>query len=271
MGIIENWPYRQNDKRWANDPMWNYDDVDDVWNKYNKHKDIHKNYNYGKLLENYDDTEFKGNTIANEGCLLTSLAMVLNQLHDESWTPKTLNERAQEKLYYTTSGLSMVTLYADLVSDVSEGEVQLCAKEEYLPGYWDEAFASNLDLLRGYRILSPEKRKNLRVMVKTGTYDDTTASHYLLVDPDDQGSCDDNDFYVLDPAMPLKRKGKWKLSQSSEQITGDGRIKKEWKKNKIDFLQLGGVWVFAKWENSESKLLMGSLIEGLVADALTRS
>lgn len=57
-----------------------------------------------------------GNTIGNEGCLLTSLAMVLRLLdpHPDRWSPKTLNAFAHEHLYYTRCGLSMATLYADL-------------------------------------------------------------------------------------------------------------------------------------------------------------
>ncbi|HTS29265.1 MAG TPA: hypothetical protein VMH81_25510 [Bryobacteraceae bacterium] len=52
--------------------------------------------------------------------------MVLRLLdqHPDRWSPKTLNTFAHEHLYYTLCGLSMTTLYADIVCEASAGEVQ---------------------------------------------------------------------------------------------------------------------------------------------------
>ncbi|MFM7143577.1 MAG: hypothetical protein ACKO2K_16855, partial [Alphaproteobacteria bacterium] len=60
------------------------------------------------------------------------MAMVLRLLAPDraaSWNPRTLNRAAQNGWYYTKSGVSMTTLVADLVSDVTDGAVQLGLKE----------------------------------------------------------------------------------------------------------------------------------------------
>lgn len=58
-----------------------------------------------------------GNTIANEGCLLTCLATVLRFLAPGGryWTSRMLNKYASDRLYYTGAGMAMATLYADIV------------------------------------------------------------------------------------------------------------------------------------------------------------
>ncbi len=107
-----------------------------MWNR-GKVLEVHRKYNGGSrskaeaLLRRFPRG---GNSIGNEGCLLTSLAMILALLESSTWTPRKLNKKATELLYYTPAGLSMVALYADLISDLSNGEIQLCAKEEYLAG-----------------------------------------------------------------------------------------------------------------------------------------
>jgi hypothetical protein len=252
------WPYRQDDPRWAEEPMWDRNKVIEVHTKYNGQslKDAQK------LLRFFDRSG--GNTIENEGCLLTCLAMVLHLLHlnpiePGCWNPSTLNQKAQERLYYSLSGLSMATLYADIVTEVTEGEVQLCAKEEYLSGEngWKPVFAPDSFLLRAYRYLNAPERAHMVAMIKTGTYNDTIASHYVLVDPNSSGNPDDRDFPVLDPAMPIDTDYEtWMLSDSSGQITKDRKIQNEWKSLNIDPLQIGGVLIFARWHRGNARLLM---------------
>jgi hypothetical protein len=175
------WPFRQDDPEWCSDPMWNRDYVMAVHQKYNRKTKAEASL----LLRKFPGPD--GNTIGNEGCLLTCLAMILHILDchaKQNWSPKTLNTYAQERLYYTQCGLSMATLYDDLVCEASKGEVQLLLKEEYLSGEegWEPTYANTCLPLRAYRALTEPNRKNIVIMVKVGTYDDTIASHFLLVD-----------------------------------------------------------------------------------------
>jgi hypothetical protein len=241
------WPYRQDDRAWATKVMWSRDTVIEVHRRYNNASPAEAS----KLLRLFHD----GNTIGNEGCLLTCLAMVLRLLapKGQHWTPKTLNRFAQKHHYYTPAGLAMATLYADIVSEASKGKVQLLLKGDYLPGErgWSRTYASTCLPLRAYRTLAKEVRKEARleiaVMLKTGTYDDTVASHFVLVDPKNPGRPDDNNVPVLDPAQPLSSKRRpWRLSDSARHIRCEPDIDKEWRKHRIGYLQLGGVWVFAR-------------------------
>src|SRR5260370_7617675 len=104
MKQLARWPFRQDDPAWAADPMWDRQAVIAVHQQYNhaRKKDA------SELLRPFPD----GNTIGNEGCLLTCLAMVLHLLDRSSvrWSPKTLNAFAKKHLYYTQCGVSMVTL-----------------------------------------------------------------------------------------------------------------------------------------------------------------
>jgi hypothetical protein len=160
------WPFRPDVPEWADQVMWDRDQVIATHMRGN-----------GKSLRVASDLlrRFpRGNTIRNEGCLLTSLAMVLLLLdrsaRGRSWTPATLNAKAHKLTYYTPAGLSMQPLYADIVSEVTGGEVQMCAKEEYLSGEpsWPRTYASTSWLVRAYRQLSPSARRNFAVMLKTG-------------------------------------------------------------------------------------------------------
>ena len=213
-----------------------------------------------------------GNTIGNEGCMLTSLAMVLHLLDDRpihpAWTPTLLNEEAHARHFYTLAGISMVPLYADLVSEVTQGEVQLCAKEDYFPGEpkWPRNYASTSLLVRAYRQLSQEDRKHYAVMLKTGTYDDTFASHYVLLDPNDPGDPDDKNPVILDPIMPKNANSPWRLSNSADFLRSDKKVKKAWDDRKIKRRQIGGVWLFARWQGRHAPLLMGSLAEALASE-----
>ncbi|HXG88039.1 MAG TPA: hypothetical protein VNJ02_06870 [Vicinamibacterales bacterium] len=222
----ERWPFRQDDPQWANELMWDRDQVIETHTRGNSAS----RRKARELLRKFKS----GNTIGNEGCLLTSLAMVLRLLdqpdREPPWTPSVLNQRAHELLYYTKAGLSMAPLYADIVSEVTGGEVQLCAKEEYLSGKssWPRNYASTCWIVRAYRLLPPEMRAHFAVMLKTGTYDDTVASHYVLLDPTRPGSPDENDAYLLDPAMPMNAEAAWRLSDSARQICKDAQIRRQW-------------------------------------------
>jgi hypothetical protein len=216
-----------------------------------------------------------GNTIGNEGCLLTCLAMVLRLLTGKSnkWTPKKLNRIARNQLYYTSAGLSMAPLYADLVCEASKGEVQLLLKEEYLPGEtgWPPTTASTCFPLRAYRGMGLRNREDVALMIKIGTYDDTVGSHFVLVDPSDPGPADAEDVSILDPAQPLKSsKRPWFLSESSRRICEDERIRAEWERSGIRDLQLAGVWVFARWVSNRDALLGGSFLKAVASLTFAR-
>jgi hypothetical protein len=245
-------PFRQDDPEWSSDTMWNRDDVMAVHQKYNRKTKAEAS----GLLRYFRG----GNTIGNEGCLLTCLAMILrilDQSQKQYWSPRTLNNYAQEQCYYTTCGLSMATLYADLVCEASKGEVQLLLKEEYLSGEegWEPTYANTCLPLRAYRALTEPDRKNVVIMVKVGTYDDTVGSHFLLMDQAKPGKPADKDFIVLDPAEPPGEKATWRLSESCHRIRQDPKINQAWKKAKVVNLQLAGVWVFARWPSATDKCL----------------
>lgn len=217
------------------------------------------------LLREFAD----GNTIANEGCLITCLAMVLHSLdmtpRRHAWTPKSVNESARKGLWYSDAGLSMVPLYADLVSELSCGEVQLCAKEEYLSGEagWDPTFASKSWLVRGYGGMSNTARRNFMVMLKTGTYDDSVASHYVLLNPALPSGIDDDDPEVLDPAMPAGKQPSWRISDSAKEICKDVAISRAWVTAGIGEKQICGVWLFGRWRSKEDRLLMEPFVKSL--------
>ena len=224
---------------------------------------VHQKYNHktkaeaSGLLREFGG----GNTIGNEGCLLTCLAMILSILdrnQKQDWTPRTLNTYAQKQHYYTSCGLSMATLYADLVCEASKGEVQLLLKEEYLSGeegFEEPTYANACLPLRAYRALTEPDRKNIVIMVKVGTYDDTIGSHFLLVDQTKPGKPADKDFIVLDPAKPLGEKATWRLSNSCDRIRQDKKIDQAWRNAKVVDLQFAGVWVFARWLSATDKCL----------------
>ena len=254
------WPYRQDDPVWAADVMWSRDAVIDVHRRYNGASRTEAS----RLLRPFTS----GNTIGNEGCLLTCLAMVLRLLTPpgQHWTPRTLNRFAHKHHYYTPAGLAMATLYADIVSHASQGEVQLLLKEEYLPGEseWPRTHASTCLPFRAYRTLTKQSRQDVALVLKTGTYDDTMASHFVVVDPVDPGRPDDDDFKVLDPGEPIpSTKRPWLLSDSSRRIREDDQINTAWRRDGIDDLQLGGVWVFARWMSADEELLGGRFITRL--------
>ena len=229
--------------------------------------EVHRRYNgatgaqASRPLRKFDS----GNTIGKEGCQLAALAMVLRLLcaKGEYWTPRTLNQFAHKCLYYSPPGLAMATLYADLVSEASAGEVQLLLKEEYQPGEpgWARVLASESLPVRAYR--TPD-RTAVAVMLKTGTYDDTVGSHFVLVDPDDPGPADEDNVPILDPAQPMSStKRSWRLSDSAARNRGDPAIDKEWRQHRIGNLQIGGVWVFARWTSPTDVLLGSAYLQAL--------
>jgi hypothetical protein len=250
-------PYRQDDPAWGDDVMWDRKLVVRAATQLNRMGKAAAN----DLLRQFPD----GNTIANEGCQLTCMAMALRMLAPAggaAWTPRTLNRDAQAALYYTKSGLSMTALGADLVSEVSSGAVQLAVKEEYLPAVapWKRMFADTAPLVRAYRGLSPQARADFVVMLKIGTYDDTVASHYVLLNPNAQESPDLRDAAILDPAMPAGRTGPWRLSDSAAWICTDPDIADAWQADGIQPTQVAGAWVFSRWNAAQGRSRIAPLV-----------
>jgi hypothetical protein len=251
-------PYRQDDPRWGKKLMWDRKEVVKVAREFNDETRADAN----SLLYPYKD----GNNIANEGCMLSCLAMVLKLLAPPakpSWNPGTLNRAAQDAYYYSRSGLSMVTLYPDLVSEMSEGHVGLAMAQDYLPGVkgWTRVYANTSPLVRAYRSLTPAQRSNYLVMIKTGTYDDTASSHYALLHPNSEQSPDEPDALLLDPAEPRSHKGDWTMTDSATWIGQEPQIKRDWAKAGIQPTQIGGAWVFSRWNPSTGAPLIGPLVQ----------
>ncbi|MFM7737269.1 MAG: hypothetical protein ACKPBU_14975 [Alphaproteobacteria bacterium] len=193
------------------------------------------------------------------------MAMVLRLLAPDraaSWNPRTLNRAAQNGWYYTKSGVSMTTLVADLVSDVTDGAVQLGLKEEWLPGVdsWPARFCDESLLLRAYRGLSPGARSDFLVMLKIGTWDDTVASHYVLLDPNSTDRPDVRDAEILDPAMPAGRTGSWRLSDSAAWILQDPDIAAGWAADGVVPMQVAGAWVFTRWDTAAGRSRLAPLV-----------
>jgi hypothetical protein len=234
------WPFRQDDPAWSMEIMWDREMVIDIAQRFN-HVSKQKAHD---LLCSYPD----GNTIGNEGCLLTCLAMVLTLMTKKLWYPNDLNRIAHKNWYYTRSGISMTPLYADLCCDVTEGKVQLIRKEEYLSGVpgRKKIYADTSLLLSMYRSLPAKERGEMIALIKIGTWDDTIASHYMLIDGERTGNVNNKDIAVLDPAMPLGRSGDWMMSEAVENLLEDERIRKEWEEKGIERMQIGGAWLFGK-------------------------
>jgi hypothetical protein len=246
-------PFRQDDPKWALDLMWDRRLVIKIATTFN---------NESKSDANHLLREFKeGNTIGNEGCMLTCLAMILTFLSSSKgniFSPKMLNIAAQELYYYTPCGLSLSTLYGDLVADVSGGCVQLCLKEEYFAGEsgWRKVFANTSAVVRAYRSLPILKRMKIILMMKTGTHDDTIASHYVLMHPLDPWSMDEVNVLILDPAQPMQlqqeertsQSQQWTLIDSGNQLCQDREIARAWKQTSIENTQISGVYVFAQMD-----------------------
>lgn len=244
-------PYRQDDPRWGHRVLWSREAVVRVDTELNGHSREEAE----SLLRQFDD----GNTLANEGCLLTCLAMVLRLLDPEKtppWAPDTLDAETQRLHFSTPSGLSMAPLMADLVSEVTLGSVQLVAKEEYLSGVdgRPRIFPQTATLLRAVRALAPADRKDLVVMLKTGTWDDSVASHFVLLHPLDDGGPDAKEVRLLDPAQPAGSKASWKLADSARRICADSEIAEAWSAAGITPTQLGGVWLFSRGQPSAAVL-----------------
>jgi hypothetical protein len=256
-------PYRQDDPTWADDLMWDRDLV--------IRADTELNGQSQQVAESLLRPFRNGNSIGNEGCMLTCFAMVLRMfdpLANVPWTPRKLNTIAQWLYYYTPAGVSMTTLYADLVSEVSHGEIQLALKEEYLPGArdWPKRFVHTVPLVRAWRSLPPEVRASQAVMLKMGTYDDTVASHYVLLHPNDPGDPDSDDPWILDPAMPHDEAGPWRMTDCAAWIKGDPAIARGWDRDGIEDTQVGGVWVFTRWTQAHDKALLAPLVAAWAAE-----
>jgi len=256
-------PYRQDDQRWGSDLMW---DRNLVLRAATELDGLSK-ADAAALIREYDD----GNNIANEGCQLTCIAMVMRLFDPQAnpaWTPATLNDAAHKGFEYTLSGLSLTTLYPDIAADMTEGHIQLLAKEEYPAAVepWPRVTVSESPLVSAYLSLSPRERSGVIVMLKTGTYDDTVASHYVLLDPDSRESATVADALILDPAMPLEAKGPWRLSDSAKLITGDPEIQNGWKQDHITPTQIGGAWAFARWDAKAGRPFANSFVKAWASE-----
>src|SRR5437773_9431618 len=88
------WPFRQNDPEWSQDVMWDRATVTALHRKYNRAS--------GRAAESLLRKCEDGNTLANEGCLVASLAIVLSLLAPRQpfWTPRRLNTFAQKRMFY---------------------------------------------------------------------------------------------------------------------------------------------------------------------------
>jgi hypothetical protein len=186
------------------------------------------------------------------------------------------SEREDQKalVLHWTLDCRWVPLYADLVADITNGEVQLCAQEQYFSGepHWQKTFPPGSTLLRGYRALPADARAGFVVMLKIGTHDDTFASHYVLVDPGKPGAPDDTAVALLDPVQPSgARIRAWMLGDSYRHLN-DGDIGREWRRAGISANQLSGVWVFGRWRHQEQHSLAGILFQSIVKeDAILRA
>ncbi|MDX2010055.1 MAG: hypothetical protein SFW67_07695 [Myxococcaceae bacterium] len=234
-------PFRQADPAWGHEVLWARERVLRADAELNGHPASHG----PTLLRAFDD----GNTVANEGCLLTCLAMVLRLFQPAAtpkWTPSRLRSELEAAHVLTPSGLSLSTLVVDVVCDLTAGEVQLSAKEDYLPGEDGRpaTFASRAPLVRAYRGLTAAARRDVLLMLKTGTWDDTVASHYVVVHPAWTDGSDDVE--VLDPAMPPGPARRWRLSDSAAVICQDGDIARAWKAAGLKPTQLAGAWAFTR-------------------------
>ncbi len=250
-------PFRQHDPAWGDEVMWDRDLVVQAAVELNGETRADAE----GLMRAFPD----GNTLANEGCEVTALAMALRLFQPNAsppWTPSLLNEYAHYYYYYTPCGLSLVPLYADLLSDVTEGLVQLAFKEERLSGVpgWPRRYAHTLPLVRAYRSLPVDRRSSYLVMLKTGTWDDTVASHYVLLDPSDSEGPDGEDPLILDPAMPLDASGPWRLSDSAAAILEDPEIAAGWEAAGVEPTQICGVWVLVRFQEESRDALLAPLV-----------
>jgi hypothetical protein len=256
-------PHRQGDPAWGDQLMWDRDLVIRADTELNGNPPAHAR----SLLRRFAS----GNTIRHEGCMLCCLSMVLRLFDPRPpapWDPGLLNERAQNRYYYTLAGVSLTTLYADLVAELSQGEVQLTLKEEHLPGMprWTPLRASASPLLRAYRGLSPAQRADCLVMVKTGTYSDVVASHYALIHPNEEAGPDEDDVQLLDPAVPVRQTGAWRLSDSAAWICQDPAIAEGWRQEGVGPLDIGGIWVFIRRRADGDGLSRGPLVRAWAAE-----
>jgi hypothetical protein len=257
MKRIEVLPFRQDDPDWGHLIMWDRDEV--------IRANIQGN---GASLTDSQELLRKfsaGNTIANEGCQLTCLAMILHLLSEEgleAWTPGRLHRESRERTFITRAGLSLVQLYADLVQDVSDGEIQLAAKEEFLSGEpgWPRNDATSSWIIKAYRKLSPTARRDFVIMLKIGTHDDSVASHYVILHPDRPGSMRETNPEILDPAMPFTHEGTWTLVDSGRHISKDRTISRAWKSRRISARQLSGVFLFGRWRTSKDRALIEPIL-----------
>lgn len=243
--------FLQTDPDWSETPIWSLDLVSAAIGSHEAKKRLRA-----------------GTTIRDQGCQLCCLAMVLHQLHREAvkpWDPASLLEEARED-YLSDDGVSLAPLYADLCADVSDGRVQLLAKEVFSAG-GRQPKLSEVGLVRAYRdgSLPEDKRDALMVMLRIGTHDETEAAHYLLLDPDDSGSADSDDALVLDPDMPESTpRGSWTFANAWSRFldprTDEGVRARAVKAEHVEFGQVAAVYLFGRRAQQDYNALLGALL-----------
>ena len=250
-------PFLQYDPRWKNEILWDRKKV---------LRTAKNELGLGpiqakRLLQAYP--EDGGNSIMqNEGCQLCCLAMVLHILDADTskmpWNPKRLLAQAQKGFYLTRAGLALTPLYADLCVDMTDGRVQLCAQEDYVPGsseFKPQTLVTS-HVIRAWRSLPLSDRSDFVCMLRIGTHDQTANVHYLLLNPEDRGAPDSPDALVLDPDMPEDGDVEtWSLMDAAEHFALD----------REDALQgvkpgdIAAVYLFARWASGSSRTLLGAL------------
>ncbi|MDP2308628.1 MAG: hypothetical protein Q8P18_21585 [Pseudomonadota bacterium] len=259
--------FRQDDKRWRGEVMWNRALVAAAAAA------------GGVVPEDAADLmppHSRGNaTIGSDGCMITSLAMILRWLDpdaEQAWNPQSVLAAAVSEGFSHPSGISMVTLYADLVSDVSKGEVQLACKEDYLSGRdgWGRRgrnFVADCALLQAYLRLPPTTRADFAVMLKIGTWSDAFASHFVVVHPGQEGVAHTaEELRVLDPAMSeTANHATWTLADADRNLRHDPKIGEAWRDQGIEPGQLAGVWMFARWRQG-GRYLLGALLGAMASE-----
>ena len=256
-------PFLQHEGELADRDMWNVKDVMCALKKLGAPEE--------------DPFREQGTQFKDQGCQICCLAMVLHLLDEKAhasdpWTPEKVLDLASDERYLTKVGLSLVPLYADLCVDATRGRVQLCAKENYAPaqGEFLPQRLSNIFLVHAYRGLKPSHRSDFVVMLRIGTHDESYASHYLLIDPNDKGLPDSDDVLVLDPDMPIEERGKaWTFQRASDKFFRDRDLNPDEMTQiddgKVSPGDVAAVYVFARWRSAKAGTLLGALAKAIAA------
>lgn len=243
-------PFLQKDRGWAKERIWDERQVARSVGSASKAK---------RLLA-------AGTTFADQGCQLCSIATALAWLDDGAetpWNPRLVLKGARAD-YIGKSGVAMAPLYADLCTDLTNGRVQMLAKENFAAG-GQQPRLSQVGLVRAYRdpALSPKRRAGLLVMLRIGTHDETIPSHYLLISPADAGPPDSDDALVWDPDMPdAPTPGSCTFMEAWRNFaspTADGGQRaRRLKKEKVDAGRVASVYLFGRRAVNDFDSVLGA-------------